>query len=256
MSTFLSTVRGSLALATLMTTVAAQGTEPAPKSVLASTRWFVDATPVIEDETDDESLPEPVELTFNFDAKSMLTIDGDQPGFLAQPATLEASEEAGVFSLKCATKKFGTLEATFQVKGNRLSGSAEWTHADGEVVEYELGACKACELDGTKWKVTATPDPDVTEDEPSMEVIEFHRGRLRFDPELANLIYDPIAYTIERADKSIQVEAKPGRDAAEQVTWMLTIRGNNLTGELVEHDGDTVVARYEFKGQKIEPQRP
>ncbi|MCA8943515.1 MAG: hypothetical protein KDB80_13205 [Planctomycetes bacterium] len=256
MSTFLSTVRGSIVLATLVTTVTAQENKPAPEAVLASTRWFVDATPVIEDDTDDDALAEPVELTFCFDAKSKLAIDGDRPGFIAQPATLEATDEPGVFSVKCVTKQFGTLDATFQLEGNKLSGSTEWTHADGTVLQYELAARKACELDGTKWKVTVTPDPDIIDDDPTSEVIEFHRGHLRFEPESANLLYDAVAYTIKKTDKAIEISAMSAKDAGEHITWKLTIRGNALTGEMVEHDGDTVVARYGFQGKKLEPQRP
>lgn len=229
------------------------------KNTLASTRWFVDATEKVVDADPDEE-GECVEVTISFDAKGHAQVLVGEANFPATACTQKTTAGTVRVSAKAVGADKGEVDWQAVVSDHVLKGTLNWSRPGHEKRAFELVGRKATVLDGTRWKITVTPQKVSEDDEiapPFSETVEFHRGHVRIvETDDSQLSVEPAAYTLKTAGQQHSIVTGRASERVDGAQWRLEVQGTDLTGALTQEDDGEVFAKYALKGTQMAPAKP
>ncbi|MHC5066329.1 MAG: hypothetical protein ACYTG5_20415 [Planctomycetota bacterium] len=217
-----------LCLTLLTNALAAQ--EIDSRDHLDGTQWFIDAFRVMDGHPPEYAIQNALELELLFDRGGELRILRQGKVMATENLRIDSSGQSQSLTLDLDCGALGILHFDIEISEGELTGSLSAAKDEKGLPEYELTGRKATSLDGTRWKLTLTPEAtevDEAVDGPFSQLLRFHRGRIQLvHDEDSELSLDPVFYSGggtrmatpgHRKGDSWQSHRSIGRGDSEQV---------------------------------------
>ena len=106
-------------------------------------------------------------------------------------------------------------------------------------------------LDGTKWKITVTPDKQTAAkgEKAYEETLLFASGKMMASASAARG-FGPSPYLAERKDDTIHWQAEPISPTAGKALWSGEAKGRSIRGTLNCVKKDNSLCQYSFSGER------